>query len=168
MEVIDIILLIPLLWFGVKGFINGLIVELASFIAFIAAAFLAFKFSGYVVSKLELTGFSGKMVPILAIILTFVVVYFLIKLLSKVLDKIASSLALGVFTKIGGFVFGVLKAALFTGVVLMLLDIADSKQSLITPQERQKSFLYKPVRSVADFCMPEIKQLAKEIPEKVK
>ncbi|MEI8201844.1 MAG: CvpA family protein [Bacteroidota bacterium] len=168
MEAIDIVLFIPLLWFGIRGLMNGLIIEVASCLALIIAAFFAFRFSGFVVEQLQLHGFAGKSIPVLAVILTFVVVYLAIKLSSKVLDKLASGLSLGLFNKLGGLVFGVLKAAILTGMLLMLIEAYDVKHTFITQKQREKSYLYYPIFRTASFLLPEIKQLAKEVPEKLK
>ncbi len=168
MEAIDIVLFIPLLWFGIRGLMNGLIIEVASCIALIVAAFLAFRFSGFVVEQLQLHGFVGKLIPVLAIVLTFIAVYFAIKLSSRLLDKLASSLSLGLFNKLGGLVFGVVKAAILTGMILMLIETIDTHHTLINQKQRQQSYLYDPIYKASSFLLPEIKQLAKEVPDKLK
>ena len=48
MNYIDILILIPIAWFGYKGFNNGLVRELASIIALIAGLYASFKFSDWV------------------------------------------------------------------------------------------------------------------------
>ena len=56
MNTLDIIFLIPLLWFAYKGFVNGLVVELASLIALLLGVYLSFRFSVFVGDKIGLNG----------------------------------------------------------------------------------------------------------------
>ena len=46
-NLLDIILLIPLLWFGYNGYKKGLIIEIASLAAFILGLYFAFYFSDF-------------------------------------------------------------------------------------------------------------------------
>jgi uncharacterized membrane protein required for colicin V production len=45
MEILDIILLVPFLWFGFKGISNGLFKELFSTLALFAAIYISIHFS---------------------------------------------------------------------------------------------------------------------------
>jgi membrane protein required for colicin V production len=164
MSVLDIVLIIPLLWFGFKGFKNGIIIEIASLLAFIVAAYLAFKFSCYVTQQLNLHGFTGRLLPLLAIIITFIAAYLLIKASSKLLDKLAKALALGILTRIGGLFFGLLKAFFFAGLLLMLIENFDTNKNLVKEEEKKQSYLYYPMYKTAAFLLPEIKELVKEVP----
>ena len=53
MNIIDIILILPIIWFAYAGFKRGLIIELASLVALILGIYAALYFSFYAENFLE-------------------------------------------------------------------------------------------------------------------
>ncbi len=113
-NLLDIILLIPLLWFGYNGYKKGLIIEVASLAAFILGLYFAFYFSdftaGYLKQYFEI---QPKYMAAVSFIVTFIGVVFIVLALAKLLEKFINILMLSFLNKLGGAVFGILKGALF-------------------------------------------------------
>lgn len=155
MNILDIILLIPLLWFAYKGFVNGLAIELASLLALILGIYLAYRFSVYVGYKI---GLNGKYAGIFAFIITFVAVVVLVHLLARIIDKAFSLASLGFINKLAGIVFGVLKIALVISIILYLINILDIKRLIISEKNRRESVLLQPLTKLAPLLFAGLKE----------
>jgi len=154
MNIFDIILLIPLIWFAYKGFVNGLAIELASLLALILGIFISYRFSVFVGDKI---GLDGKYAGILAFIITFIAVVVLVHLLGKVVDKAFSLVSLGFINKLAGIVFGILKIALILSIILYFINTLDSKRLIISEKTRNESKLLQPVEKLAPFFFSGLK-----------
>uniref|UniRef100_UPI00404A8DC5 CvpA family protein n=2 Tax=Gelidibacter sp. TaxID=2018083 RepID=UPI00404A8DC5 len=166
MTVLDIVLLV-LLGFGlVKGFMNGLFVEVASLVALVAGVYGAIHFSSFVGSFLEnRLDWNEKTINIAAFAITFVIIVLVISLAGKALTKIADFAALGIINKLLGAAFGFLKLALIASVILVIFDSANKTLPLMDEKTTQDSMLYKPVKAFAPMILPSILNLKDDIEE---
>ena len=148
MNIIDIILIIPIIWFAYLGFKRGLIIELASLIALILGIYAALYFSFYAEDLLaNIFNMGPKYRGIAAFILTFVVVIVVVHLIGKLLEKIINLVALGFLNKLAGGIFGVLKGAVLLSVILLILNQFNNK--LISQEKKEGSMFYGPVAGIA-------------------
>lgn len=154
MNIFDIILLIPLIWFAYKGFVNGLAIELASLLALILGIFISYRFSVFVGDKI---GLDGKYAGILAFIITFIAVVVLVHLLGKVVDNAFSLVSLGFINKLAGIIFGILKIALILSIILYFINTLDSKRLIISEKTRNESKLLQPIEKLAPFIFSGLK-----------
>lgn len=172
MNIIDIILIIPIAWFAYQGFRRGFIIELSSLIALIAGIYAALYFSGYAAAFLiKNINLDSKYVPVGSFIITFIVVVFLVYWLGKILEKIINMVALGFVNKLAGGIFGILKAAVFLSIVILVINRFD--KDLISTEKENGSILYAPVEGIApllwerlqewDLNDPHIKQLQEDL-----
>ncbi len=170
MNILDIILVIPLLWFAYKGFTKGLIIELSSLGALILGVYAAYYFSDY--AKEFLTNnfeIKKQYLQILSFAVTFIVVVILVLLLGKILEKFVNLIALGFLNKLAGGIFGILKVAFVLSVIIFIINSFDEKEMIISEKMRKESVLYKPISSFAPKVIPKIKNLGKSsFIEKVK
>jgi membrane protein required for colicin V production len=155
MNIIDIILLIPVIWFAYRGFVNGLIIELATIIALFLGIYLSVHFSVYIGNKI---GLSGKYENILAFIITLIAVFIIIQILAKFIDKLFSLTALGLLNKIGGIVFGIAKITLVLSVLLYFINKFDSKKQIISEKNRAESKLLQPIEKLAPLLFTILKE----------
>ncbi|MCX6231712.1 MAG: CvpA family protein [Bacteroidetes bacterium] len=155
MNIIDIIFIIPVIWFAYRGFVNGLIIELATIIALFLGIYLSIHFSVFIGNKI---GLSGKYENILAFIITLISVFIVIKLLAKFIDKLFSLTALGLFNKIGGIIFGIAKITLLISVLLHFINKFDSKKMIISDKNRAESKLIEPIEKIAPALYSEFKK----------
>ncbi len=157
MNLLDIILLIPIIWLGYRGFVRGFIIELASLIALILGIYAAIHFS-YYASDLLVKYFTlkEKYLPVVSFILTFLVVVIVVYGIGKILEKIIDMVALGFLNKILGGALGIFKAALFLSIVLLLINTFDTNHKIITPKNKENSILYKPIAVIIPFLLPRL------------
>jgi len=163
MSYIDIAIVIPIIWGVYRGFVKGLIVQLASLIALILGIFIGVKFSDLASSVLEDNfSLSKQYLGIISFILTFIVVVIGVHFIAKLLEKMINMVALGIFNKLFGSVMGAAKMGLMVSVLLMIFNAVDSKLEILQESEKQKSILYEPVLSIVPALIPGIKSLTRK------
>lgn len=174
MNFLDIIFIIPVVWFAYQGFKRGLIIELASLLALILGIYAALYSSGYAVDFLvNNMDMSSKYVPVTAFILTFIAVVVLVYFVGKILEKIVNMVALGFLNKLAGSFFGILKAAVVLSIALLIIN--QFNDDLISRQKKKDSLLYGPISGIApmlwekledfDFKGSKIEDIKEEVEE---
>ncbi len=149
-NLLDIIILIPLMMFAWNGYKKGLIIEVASLAALVIGLYMAFFFSDYAAGMLNnLFAMDEKYVAVVAFILTFIVVLFLVLTVGKIIQKFVDILMLGFLNKLAGAAFGILKGALIISILIFVINYFNFGTYLIKPDARNKSIFYKPVESIA-------------------
>jgi len=148
MSYFDIIVGILLILAALKGLKNGLIKELAGLTALILGIILAVQFSD-VMARFLSGIFHSSHMPIIAFLLTFVLVVVVVHLIAQLLHTLINAVALGVFNRILGLAFGVLKAGFIISILLLGLQVFGLENSVVTPKEQQRSQLYPPLKSAA-------------------
>ncbi|MBO7573000.1 MAG: CvpA family protein [Bacteroidales bacterium] len=119
----DILIIIVILFFAIKGLICGLIKEAAGIAAVLVGLFIAVNFSGWLSDWiLEKGWFDPKYIEVISFAAIFLGVILLVILLSKLLNKFADAISLNWLNKLAGFVFGGIKGALIVGGVCYLAE----------------------------------------------
>jgi membrane protein required for colicin V production len=162
MQIIDIIIVVPFLWFAFKGLTNGLIKELFSTIALFVGIYIAIHFSSWV-GKIIATMFSSNSpyFKLITFAVTFLLAILLMKLGSFAADKFFSKIGIGWLNKLGGLAFGLFKGILIVGAVIYFLNKFDSKNMLISSDTKEKSLLYKPLEHSVQVIFPSLSNLIK-------
>ncbi len=151
-NLLDILILIPLLLWAYQGYKKGFIISLASLAALILGLYFAFFFSDFTAGKLtEYFTISNEYLAIIAFIVTFAVVVVAVILVGNILQKFIDVLLLGFLNKAAGAVFGILKGALFLSILFFVINYFDPGHNLIKQKHRESSILYEPVESFAPF-----------------
>lgn len=102
----------------IRGFMNGLFVEIASLIALVAGVYGALHFSNYAATFIdENSQWDEQTVNITAFAVTFVIIVLVIALAGKALTKLADFAALGIVNKLLGALFGAVKITLILSVI---------------------------------------------------
>ncbi|MFB6257713.1 MAG: CvpA family protein [Flavobacteriales bacterium] len=142
MNVLDPILLVPLLWGAYRGFQKGLIHEVTTFVALFAGVYGALHYSGIAEPYLKpALGEEQEYLPLIAFGVTFVALLIGTHLLGRLLDRIVKWMALGLVNRILGGLFGLLKVALFLCALLIMLRTYGPSKGTIIPQKVQKNSL---------------------------
>lgn len=150
MNFLDIIIIIPILWGIYKGYRKGFIIELASLAALLLGVYAAIHFSDNFTSFLDrFLGLEKKYIDIIAFALTFIVVVIIVMFIAKLLDKIIKVVMLGFINRVVGAVFGIIKAVIILSFLILLIELIDDRQKLITEERKDNSMLYYPVASIA-------------------
>lgn len=161
MNAIDIIILILLAWGAFRGFTQGFILQVVTFIALIIGVWASIAFSdnmaGFLTKNMDIT---GKYLPVLSFVLIFVLVVVVAHLIGMLLTRFIEITSLGWLNRLGGVAFGVLKMAFIASVLLTIQNRMKEKIHIISEKQIQTSLLYKPVSSLAPAVFPHLKQLA--------
>jgi len=149
MNFLDIIIMAILLFFLIRGFIRGFIIELGILCALILGAWAAFHFSDVLRSLLmEYMGMKSSYIPALALTLTFILVFIIVFLVAKLLTQMVKASGLGFLNKSAGAIFGGLKAMVLISILFYIINGFDKKEKILSPKTKTGSSLYKPVSSV--------------------
>lgn len=161
MNVVDIIILIILAWGAFRGFTQGFVLQVVTFIALILGVWASIRFSGvmsdFLTRNMDIT---GKYLPVLSFVLIFVLVIVLAHLTGMLLTRFMELTALGWLNRIGGVIFGVLKMAFIISVLLTLQNRMKERMKIISDDRVKTSILYKPVSGLAPAVFPHLKLLA--------
>jgi len=149
MNYLDIIIIIPLLWGAYKGFTNGFVIEIASLAALGLGIWGAVQFSaltaGWIGDKVD-----EHYLPIVAFALTFIGIVIGIHFLARLLDKLIKAVALGIFNRIAGAVFGVAKFLLIISFLLVVLNRLNASMGFLDDAMLRDSRLFYPLVFLAE------------------
>ena len=164
MNYIDITLALLLLIGLVRGFMKGFIFEIAVAGAIFLGTYAAFKLSGLLQPwVLKIGNFSPFTVHLICSIFMFTAVCAGIFFLAKLFSGLVNIAALGVFNKILGAVFGLLKYAFITSVILYFFNLLDAKHHYISSDTKATSHLYYPVLKMAPALMPMMNEMKEAV-----
>lgn len=155
MNYLDIIIAVSLLYGLIKGFSNGLVKEVTSLLALFIGVYVAINFSEYLEPKfIDILDGYQEFVPVLAFGILFLVSVLCIKALGFIIDKLTKALALGIFSRVLGGVFGVLKVVvIFSFLLFFFIDY-----NLVNKQAKDDSVLFEPLTDVAKTITPKLKK----------
>lgn len=118
MEITDIVLLILIGAFAVRGLIKGLVHELFGIGAIIIGYITAYKYSLTVGSLFKSFDLSEKSLSALGFVIVFIVTYLVVMIIAVFIGKIIKNVSLSDVNRGGGMVFGAFKAAVILSVIL--------------------------------------------------
>ena len=148
MNTIDFILIL-ILGFGlVKGFMRGLIIELASLLAVVIGIYGAIHFSFFTARIFSKAVENQAALAIVSFTITLVVIVLAVMLLARVLTKVVKVAALGLPNRLAGALFGMLKVAVIIGALFLFLEKTFQTKQWFPEETLAKSVLYKPVKGV--------------------
>ncbi len=160
MSYIDIAIIIPILWGFYRGFVKGLIIQVASLISLILGIYIGVQFSDVASSLLEDNFKLDKQyLGIISFIITFIVVVVGVYFVAKILEKMINMVAMGIFNKLLGSVMGAAKYGLMISVLLVMFNFIDSRFDILSESQKRKSVLYKPMLRLVPAIIPGIKSL---------
>ncbi|MBA4322754.1 MAG: colicin V production protein [Odoribacter sp.] len=155
MNYIDIIIIIVLGFAMIRGFINGLVKEVASLAALILGIWGAIRFSSYTAEKLyDYFDMSGKYVGIISFIVTFAIIVIIIHFIGLLVDKLIDAVALGFVNRLLGIVFGLFKSVLIMSVLLVVLNAINARRPFLPEEKIEQSMLYNPISDIAPAIFP--------------
>jgi len=159
MNIIDIVLACLLIAAAIHGFIKGFFVELALVVALILGIWGAIEFSWVIREWLSgRIGWSPETIRLVAFILVFVVVVVVVHLAANIIEKFVKAIALGIFSRLAGAVFGALKGAFILSVLMLIIARFEDNRVHIVPQQmKRESKLYKPIEQFAPNVLPFLK-----------
>lgn len=156
MNLLDLLLLIPVVWLCIRGFSKGFIIELASLIGLVLGILAAWYFSGYVIDFLkDYFTLTEQVLRIIAYVVIFLAVMLVVYLIGKAIEKVAEVVMLGWLNKLLGAIVGLAKGIVLVGIILFIFEKADPNNKVIKPHVKEKSMFYQPIMEVVHFVVPE-------------
>jgi membrane protein required for colicin V production len=146
MNIPDLVIGIILIAGLIRGFLRGLIYE----IAMLGILFL-FYFMGFRLASMASPHIAGlfnanpRTVFFISSFLVFAGISIAAILLAKLLSGLINIAALGIFNKIGGAIFSALKFALLTGIILVFINRLDRNYKFISASAKKESQLFYPL-----------------------
>ena len=169
MNFIDILIIIPVLWGFWRGFMKGVVMEVATLVAFFLGVWGGMKFSDLIAGYIrEWFTTESPYVPLIAFGLVFVAILIAVFSLARFIDKSMEKSPLTIFNKLAGGAFGGFKFLLILSVLFFVVDAVEKSVTVIPPDIKDNSLLYRPVASVAPKVIPGLRDsdLGKMIPDK--
>jgi membrane protein required for colicin V production len=165
---IDILILIPVLWGFWRGFMKGVVMEVATLIAFFLGVWGGMKFSDLLAGWIR-DGFDSQSpyIPLIAFALIFVGILLVVFAVAKFIEKAMEKTSIGVLNKIAGGIFGCFKFLLIISVIFFVIDAVEKSITVIPPAVKDHSLLYRPVATIAPKVIPGLRDsdLGKMIPD---
>ena len=154
MNLIDSICLIILIYGSYKGFKNGIVGELLSFLGILLGIYLS-KTYYPIVDEYLATIFdsTNQLVSLISVILIFSVTIILTKILSKVITKALNVLALGLLNKLIGSIFGLLKYLLILCIITFIFSKANDVFVLIETNKIEKTQIFSKIQKINDYIL---------------
>jgi len=150
MNVVDIILVVLLVAAAINGFTKGFFVELASIVSLILGIWAAVEFSGLVQHWLsKYISWSYESTRLASFILIFVFVVILVHLIATLTEKFVQAIALSIFSRLAGAIFGALKAAFIISILMILISkIEDYTVTIIPERAKAESRFWGPIENM--------------------
>ena len=155
MQLIDILLAIPLLFFIYKGWKKGLVREVATLAGLLAGIWACVHLSQQVAMWLNL---DSENTILIAFIVTFVAVLVLTYLLGRCVEGLLKAAKLSLLNRLAGALLGTVKALCILAVLLNYVVMFDKQEVVIKPEAKENSLLYKPVYNVGNQLTASLKQ----------
>lgn len=122
MNLIDFLILIPIVYFAYRGFANGFIKEVLSIVGIILGVFLTFQYMDPVSTTIKpLFEEGASFVPFISAIIIFVGTLSLVHLVAYISKKFLETIKLNFVNRIAGAVFGFLKSGIVVSAILLIL-----------------------------------------------
>jgi membrane protein required for colicin V production len=166
MNVVDIVLLILIVGAAINGFTKGFFVELASIASLILGIWAAVEFSGFVQQWLsKYLTWSHDAMRLASFILTFVFVVIVVHLIATLTEKFVKAIALSIFSRLAGAIFGAIKAAFIISLLMIVVSkIEDFTVTIIPEKAKAESRFYGPIENMAPNILPFLKTEKEKTP----
>ena len=155
MEILDLIILMPLIYGAYKGYKRGFIMSLFLLLAVVVGLYAAFHFTDLIVSygKEHFAWKSSYIAPVTFLSLFLVVgagIYFG----GKVLESVIKLAKLSILNSLAGALLGLLQWTYFVGSLMLMLISFDQKESIISKETKQHSLILPAMTTVLHGSIP--------------
>ncbi len=157
MEILDILLILPLIYGAWKGFQKGFIMELFTILALFVGLYAAFNFSDRFSKYMEFGKSTHSYMPAISFIVLFLLVGAMVYFGGKALEQILKIVQLSTFNKVVGAILGIIKWLYLTACILVFLVSFDKEEKIIKRSNKEKSFMYGVNSSVLKYSLPGVK-----------
>lgn len=155
MNFIDILIIVPLIYAGYKGFKHGLIIEVFTLLALFVGLYAGIHFSDFIAEFLK-TSFSwdSEYLPIISFTIIFLGIGAMVFFAGKTIEQMVKVVNLTPLNKFFGVFFAVLKMLYIVSVILVIAESYDEKGDFFPEEKKENSLLYSPVKAVSTTTIP--------------
>jgi len=158
MNFLDLILIIPLVIGGWRGFKRGLVIEVFTRLALLVGIYAGIHFSDYLSDILkEKMGFQSEYLPAISFTIILLMVGAMVYFAGKIIEKAVNIIALSMANKIAGMFFGLIKMLYIVSILLVLFEAYEDSENSKNSNVRQESLLYSPIKHVSLTTIPALK-----------
>lgn len=159
MQTIDIIICVLLVIGLISGLRDGLVKQIAGLAGLIGGLLLGRMFYTPVGEWLATAfGMSEEASRVVAFIVMLLVVPLLFSLLGWLVEKLLRAVSLNWVNRLLGGLVGILKFALFAGVIITGIEFFDPRNMLLAEEKKEASALYYPLRDVTGIFFDGLRQ----------
>ena len=155
MNIMDIVLIIPLLYGAWRAFNKGFIMALFTILALLIGLYAAFhfsdKFSCFISAQ---TDSMPEYLPAFSFLILFLLVGACIYFGGKALEQVIKIAQLSLVNKLLGAALGLIKWTYFIGGVLVFIDSVDLKEQFLTKELKTNSFVYQLTNGLISNSIP--------------
>ena len=155
MNFIDILIIVPLIYAGYKGFKNGLIIEVFTMLALFVGLYAGVHLSDFIAAFLRKNlGWESDYLPVIAFTLVFLGVGAMVYFAGKAIEKVVKVAQLSTVNKLLGTIFSTVKMVYFVSIIVVIIDAYDEKGNFFPTEKKESSLLYNPVKKVSTYSVP--------------
>lgn len=159
MNFIDVLIIVPVIYAGWKGFKHGLIIEVFTLLALVVGLYAGIHFSDFVAGFLKKSlSWDSKYLPVISFTITFLAVGAMVYFAGKAIERVVKVTGLTPLNKGLGIFFGVLKMIYFVSVFIVIIESYDEKNDFFPEDSKEESLLYTPVKNVSTKTIPGISE----------
>jgi membrane protein required for colicin V production len=152
---IDILIIVPLIYAGYKGFKNGLIIEVFTMLALLVGLYAGVHLSDFIAAFLRKNlGWESDYLPVIAFTLVFLGVGAMVYFAGKAIEKVVKVAQLSTVNKLLGTFFSTVKMVYFVSIIVVIIDAYDEKGNFFPTEKKESSLLYNPVKKVSTYSVP--------------
>ena len=165
---VDITIALILLFAIWRGWRNGFIFELALSCAFFTGLYGGFKLASIIQEKINPVMNAGTETSYkVSFLIAFIIVFIAVILLGRLFSSLVNVTPLGIFNRILGALFGLVRYALLLSVMLWFLYSAEKKFRFIPQAQTEKSKLISPIQKVAPALLPVLDSLKEKVRKEI-
>lgn len=155
MNFIDVLIIVPLIYAGYKGFKHGFVIEVFTLLALFVGLYAGIHFSDFLAAFLKKSfGWDSEYLPIISFTLIFLAVGAMVFFAGKTIEQLIRVVNLTPLNKFFGVFFGVMKMLYIVSVVLVIAESYDEKGDFFSDEKKDSSLLYHPVVKVSTTTVP--------------
>ena len=135
MNFLDIIIIVPCIYFGWNGFKKGFVISLFTLLALLVGLYAGIHFSDFLCQWfVEKDILTGKYTPPISFTLVFLVVGAVVYFIGVLIQKLIKVAQLNTLNKVIGMFLGLIKAAYILSFVMILTESYDVDNKLVTKE----------------------------------
>jgi membrane protein required for colicin V production len=162
MNIIDIIALIPILYFVVMGFRKGILKEAFGIAALLLGIVVTLKFSHLALQNLtDVKEVNSAILPIVVYAIVFVAVFALVLLIGRFIEKLLKAAQLNFANRFAGGIIGLIKAFFLLSLFIWIADMAAFFDDVV----KSESFAYKYIKELTPKAISLIGEIIPSLQE---